>query len=192
MELLFIRHGQGEHTLDIPDSFQIKNPSLTSKGVNQAKLLRNKFLLTEDDVILISPLKRTIETALIWSENVECRKIVTPKVGPRIFPTRPDGKTLPCDEIIDFATLKSEYPDLELDSDATANLWRGGINTLPEHEFDSVARDLSEELRSLKRKRVFIVSHDGTITAYRQFITGGRLSRKDFLDETGSYRLVLD
>ncbi|MCG3088544.1 histidine phosphatase family protein [Sporosarcina cyprini] len=191
MEFLFIRHGQGEHTLDIPNSFQITNPSLTPNGRNQAKLLRNKFFLTEDDIILISPIKRTIETALIWSEKVECRKIVTPKVGPRIFPTRTAGKTLPCDEIIDFATLKLEYPNLELDTNATSNLWRWGINTLPEHEFDNIARDLIEEIRSLKRKRIFIVSHDGTITAYRQFITGGRLSRSDFLDETGSFRLDL-
>ncbi|WP_339195881.1 hypothetical protein MKY27_14020 [Solibacillus sp. FSL R5-0449] len=44
MELVFIRHGEGEHTLDIPNSLHIENPSLTAKGIEQAKLLKIKFI----------------------------------------------------------------------------------------------------------------------------------------------------
>jgi broad specificity phosphatase PhoE len=72
MELVFIRHGQGEHTLDIPSSLQIEDPLLTNKGVEQAKLLRNQIPLTNKDIIIISPIRRMLETAFIWSENIDC------------------------------------------------------------------------------------------------------------------------
>ncbi|GAB2550769.1 hypothetical protein [Gracilibacillus alcaliphilus] len=39
MKFHFIRHEQGEHTLDTPDSLQIADPRLTPKGMEQAALL---------------------------------------------------------------------------------------------------------------------------------------------------------
>ena len=41
MEIIFIRHGQGEHTVDLPGSLQIQDLSLTQKGVNQAETLQS-------------------------------------------------------------------------------------------------------------------------------------------------------
>ncbi|REB07345.1 histidine phosphatase family protein [Sporosarcina sp. BI001-red] len=189
MELIFIRHGQGEHTLDMPNSLYLKSPSLTIKGINQAKLLNEKFTLTDKDIIFISPIKRTIETALIWTKNIDCRKIVSPFVSPRIFPTRKDGKTLPCDEIIDLEIIKRDYPELELDTYASSNLWSSGINTMCDSEYNKIAREFIASLKLLKRNKIYVVSHDGTITAYRQFISGYSLSRKDFLDETGWFEI---
>ena len=75
MELVFIRHGQGEHTMDVPRSLQLKDPSLTPKGVKQAELLRNKFPLTNNDIVFISPIRRTLQTAFIWSESIDCKSI---------------------------------------------------------------------------------------------------------------------
>ena len=43
MELVFIRHGEGEHTLDIPSSLHLEDPALTATGKEQAKLLRNQL-----------------------------------------------------------------------------------------------------------------------------------------------------
>lgn len=40
MGLIFIRHGEGEDTLNIPNSLQISDPILTDEGINQVKLLR--------------------------------------------------------------------------------------------------------------------------------------------------------
>ncbi|MGG0645042.1 histidine phosphatase family protein [Sporosarcina gallistercoris] len=189
MELIFIRHGQGEHTLDIPNSLYLKSPSLTIQGINQAKLLSEKFTLTDEDIIFISPIRRTIETALVWTKNIDCRKIVSPFVSPRIFPTRKNGTTLPCDEIINLETIKRDYPELELDTNASSNLWRSGINTMSDSEYNKIAREFIASLKLLKRNKIYVVSHDGTITAYRQFISGYRLSRNDFLDETGWFEI---
>ncbi|MCL1698357.1 histidine phosphatase family protein [Lysinibacillus sp. BPa_S21] len=192
MELIFIRHGQGEHTLAIPNSLHVKNPSLTAKGIRQAKLLRGKFTLTEEDIIFISPLRRTLETALIWSLDVDCRKIVSPLVSPRIFPFHPNGKTLPCDIVINLQTIKKEYPNLEMDMNVPADLWSGGINTMPEIDFNIIVQEFIANLKSLNKDKIYIVSHDGTITAYRQFISGRSLSRKDFPDETGWFQINVD
>lgn len=192
MELIFIRHGQGEHTLAIPNSLHVKNPSLTAKGIRQAKLLRKKFTLTEEDIIFISPLRRTLETALIWSLDVDCRKIVSPLVSPRIFPFHPNGKTLPCDIVINLQTIKKEYPNLEIDMNVSPDLWSGGINTMPEIDFNIIVQEFIANLKSLNKDKIYIVSHDGTITAYRQFISRRSLSRKDFPDETGWFQINVD
>jgi bisphosphoglycerate-dependent phosphoglycerate mutase len=141
MKLVFIRHGQGEHTLDIPRSLQIKDPSLTTRGVKQAKLLRNQFPLTNKDTIIISPIRRTLETAFIWSENIHCRKIVSPLVSPRMFPIRPESNTLPCDKIIDLEIIKSDFPTVEIDMTFPQEIWSDGINTLPESKFIKLAEE---------------------------------------------------
>jgi len=184
MELIFVRHGQGEHTLDIPSSLQITDPSLTIKGVNQAKLLRNQIPLSDKDIIIISPIRRTLETAFIWSENIDCRKIVSPIVSPRMFPILPDRSTLPCDEIMDLEIIKNDFPTFEIDMKVPLHIWSNGINVLPESEFIKIAGNFISDCKQLQKEKIYIVSHDGTITSYRQMISGQSLTRKDFPQET--------
>ena len=184
MELIFVRHGQGEHTLDIPSSLQITDPSLTIKGVNQAKLLRNQIPLTNKDIIIISPIRRTLETAFIWSENIDCRKIVSPIVSPRMFPILPDRSTLPCDKIINLEIIKNDFPTFEFDMKVPLHIWSNGINVLPESEFIKVAENFISDCKQLQKEKIYIVSHDGTITSYCQMISGQSLTRKDFPQET--------
>ena len=186
MELIFIRHGQGEHTLFLPKSLNHPDPSLTQNGIEQAKMLRNQFPLSEDDVLLISPIRRTLQTALIWSEGVRCQRIVTPLVSPRIFPQKKEwSSTLPCDVILTKDKILNEFTDFHLVEDLSLELWKKGINTLPEKEFNSIAEMFLMRCRKLGKEKIYIVSHDGTITSYRQYITGNKLSREDFPKETG-------
>ncbi|KOP70344.1 phosphoglycerate mutase [Lysinibacillus sp. FJAT-14745] len=189
MELIFIRHGQGEHTMDLPSSLQVKDPSLTAKGVKQVKLLRNEFPLTNNDVIFISPTRRTLQTAFILSENIDCLKIVSPFVSPRVFPIFLNKKTLPCDEIMDFERIKREYPAFEVDLNVPNELWNSGINIIPENNFIKLAEEFIANCKLLQKEKIFIVSHDGTITSYRQWLSGQTLSRKDFPYETGWFRV---
>jgi len=135
MELVFIRHGQGEHTLDLPSSLLVKNPSLTAEGIKQVKLLRNEFPLTNNDVIFVSPTRRTLQTAFILSENIDCRKIISPLVSPRVFPILPEKKTLPCDEIMELEIIKRDYPTFEVDMNVPIELWTSGINIMTESKF---------------------------------------------------------
>ena len=85
MELIFIRHGEGEHTLNLPASLHKRNPSLTINGMDQAKKLKDRFPLSTQDIVFISPLVRTMQTAILWADGLDCRKIVTPYVSPRMF-----------------------------------------------------------------------------------------------------------
>lgn len=190
MELVFIRHGEGKHTLNIPSSLYLEDPALTAKGMEQAKLLRNKLPLNNNDIIFISPIRRTLETAYIWCENIDCRKIVSPFVSPRIFPIRSNCSTLPCDKIIDLEAILDFYPTFEIDCKAPRNTWTDGINTLPENQFTKLAKEFVVNCKQLQKEKIYIVSHDGTITSYRQIISGQGLTRKDFLQETDWFQIT--
>ncbi|WP_312092383.1 histidine phosphatase family protein [Niallia sp.] len=189
MELIFIRHGEGEHTLNLPTSLQKRNPSLTKKGMGQAKKLKDSFPLSTQDIVFISPLVRTMQTAMLWTDGVDCRKIVTPYVSPRMFPLLANKHTLPCDVMMEKENILHTFPSFELDSNPPGSLWNIGFNTATEGEFIRHAEEFLVNCIRLKKKKIYIVSHDGTITSYRQLITGRQLSRDDFPKETGWFRI---
>lgn len=74
MKLVFVRHGEGEHTKDLPASLQMLNPSLTDEGRNQAGFIQFNVPLQKTDILIASPTLRTLQTAAIWSEKVACQK----------------------------------------------------------------------------------------------------------------------
>lgn len=191
MELIFIRHGQSEHTLSIPESLHLRHPSLTRKGRSQAELLRSRLPLSSADVLLVSPTLRTLQTALIWSGNVKCVRMVHPFVAPRIFPARLFSTTLACDELLDLVRIQNEFPSFVTALDISSPSWTTGINILAEVEFNLLAEEFISFCRSFNRERIYIVTHDGTITSYRQKNTGRQLTRDDFLQETEWYRLIV-
>lgn len=96
---------------------------------------------------------------------------------------------MPCDTIIDLETIKKDYPNFEIDMNVPPDLWSDGINTMPDCEFNKIAVKFIANLKLLKKDKIYIVSHDGTITAYRQLISGQSLSRRDFLNETGWFQI---
>ncbi|MGD6903382.1 histidine phosphatase family protein [Bacillus infantis] len=189
MELIFIRHGEGEHTLNIPKSLHISAPALTDEGINQAKLLRTQLPLSKDDILVISPLRRTLQTAHYWTEGIMCRKLVNPLVSPRIFPQFPEARTLPCDELLDRQKISDEFPNIQIEEDLHEELWAKGINLLPQPEFNHLAKEFLDWCRQQESQNLYIISHDGTITSYRQFITGDKLTREDFPKETGWFNI---
>lgn len=185
MNLTFIRHGQGIHTLNPPDSLSIKNPSLTQKGIEQAKLLRRQFPLSENDFIIVSPTRRTLQTAFVWSNDTQCRKIIDPRVSPRLFPQRTEGLTLPCDEIMEIEDIRNEFPIFALNEHLSTELWTNGINTMPDREFKVFGERFLGWCKQQSKGKVYIVSHDGTITSYRQLISSRLFTRDDFLEDGG-------
>jgi len=176
VELIFIRHGQGEHTVNLPESLGMINPSLTTVGRIQAIGLRTALPLTSDDALIVSPTLRTLQTASIWSGSIDCCKVVHPLVAPRIFPARVAATTLPCDELRSLEKLRDEFPSFDPASNLPSSLWSTGINVISD----------------LQRERIYIVTHDGTITSYRQKISDQPLTRDDFLEETEWVQLVVE
>ncbi|WP_174616291.1 phosphoglycerate mutase family protein [Virgibacillus ihumii] len=185
MDLTFIRHGQGQHTLEPPNSLRIKDPSLTDEGIDQAKLLRKKIPLSDTDLVVISPIRRTLQTAFIWSEGIRCKKIVSPMVSPRMFPQKKESKTLPCDVIMDCSEIKNEFPDFIIEKNSTNDLWSRGINSTSEDEFKIIGKRFIQWCKLQSREKIYVVSHDGTITSYRQLLSNQTFTRKDFPKEAG-------
>ncbi|MFC4737298.1 histidine phosphatase family protein [Bacillus daqingensis] len=185
MKLSFIRHGEGAHTLRPPDSLQLEHPRLTKLGVQQAADLR--IVLSEaapPDVIVSSPTRRTLETASIVSPG-DVEHVVTPFIGPRVFPVPSLGRTLPCDRLLPKQHISEDFPQWLLMPETDPLLWRGSLNTMPEPTFYLHCEKLLTWCRSTQAEQVWLFSHDGTIAAYRQYITGERITRNDFLGETG-------
>lgn len=192
MELIFIRHRQGEHTGNLPESLRLIHPSLTSEGKIQAEKLRSSLPLTYEDVLIVSPTLRTLQTVSIWSEGKDCGIIVHPLVAPRIFLAQLPAKTLPCDELLDLERLQTEFPSFVPVTNLVSTLWTTGINILAEIEFNLLAEEFLDICWSLQRERIYIVTHDGTITSYRQKNSSEQVTRADFLQETEWFRLVIE
>ncbi len=191
MELIFIRHGEGEHTLNIPNSLQASDPVLTNEGINQAKLLRTQLPLLKEVILVISPLRRALQTAHYWSEGINCKKLVNPLVSPRIFPQVSDGRTLPCDELLDRQKISDEFPNVQIEEKLPEELWANGINNLPQQNFNQLAKQFLDWCSQQETQKIYVISHDGTITSYRQFITGNKLTRDDFPKETGWFNIQI-
>lgn len=193
MELYFIRHAQGEHTLNVPTSLEKVHPALTPLGRKQAEALRKQLSLTERDLLVVSPTIRTLETSAILTESSNTPIYVTPKVGPRKFPC--DGSWVPtllCDYILSARAVKRRFPQTFVLYDHFKGLSNEGLNEMDSDRYGEAVNSLLEWIRLQRRDRVFLVSHDGTITDYRQRLTGETLTRDDFLGEAGYIRLLVD
>ncbi|AJD90251.1 hypothetical protein JMA_09340 [Jeotgalibacillus malaysiensis] len=192
MELIFIRHGQGEHTLNLPESLYMNDPALTQEGESQAATLQTEIPLTEKDILVVSPVRRTLQTAFIWSQGIHCRKIVNPFISPRMFPQKMNGQTLPCDQLLNTNMISEDFPDFIIEGGLPDELWLSGINTLPEPEFNDLAQRFLAWCKKQDAERILIVTHDGTITSHRQIIRNELLTREDFLKDGHWVKETLD
>lgn len=187
MELLFIRHGHGEHLLEYPNRLHTLHPALTEYGEVQVKQLREQYTFSHDDLFVVSPTRRTIETAQILRENH--KMFISPLVGPRMFPQNPESPELNCDQILTEEEVSSIYKEVEI-LDLGLGCWEKGINRLERELFEMYAKQLLEWCR-VKQQRTIFISHDGTITNYRVLLGENGLTRNDFLGEAGVFKTNL-
>lgn len=78
-----------------------------------------------------------------------------------------------------------------IEKSSNNQLWKEGINTISENSFQQIVDEFLLWCYELSAERICIVSHDGTITAYRQYLQKVVLTRSDFLKETGIYEMAL-
>ncbi|WP_054028661.1 phosphoglycerate mutase family protein [Bacillus sp. FJAT-28004] len=187
MEFIFIRHGHGEHLNDYPNRLNTLHPSLTEYGKFQVMQIRDEIKINPDDLVLVSPTKRTIETATIMKNGMDF--IISPFVGPRMFPQNPELPFLACDHILSIAEITNLYGHTDI-LDFNFDCWKEGINRIEQNVFEGYAKQLLDWIGENYQK-IFIISHDGTITNYRILLGEKGLTRKDFLGEAGVYRMTL-
>ncbi|KAJ5279995.1 phosphoglycerate mutase family protein-like protein [Penicillium angulare] len=107
--LYIIRHAQGEHN----DSHHIRDALLTDTGKFQCQELQEKFPFLQDvEVILASPLRRTIQTAA-YTFAPELEKRQLPMI---LVPNAQEISSLACDVGHDAKITKSEAPNLIKDA----------------------------------------------------------------------------
>ncbi|WP_433751994.1 phosphoglycerate mutase family protein [Paenibacillus amylolyticus] len=186
MDITFIRHGHGEHLMDYPNQLNCLHPGLTELGKIQVIALRKQLVFAPEDVILVSPTKRTIETAqlLIPNKNLV---FFSPLVGPRMFPQNPEFVPFVCDQIYSKEELSHKYPGIRM-VELGLDCWEESINQMGAYRFKILAEQLLEWCRK-QRGNTFVITHDGTITNYRMLLGEEGLTKSDFLGEAGQYTM---
>ena len=183
MEILFIRHGHGEHLLEYPNRLNTLHLDLTEYGKHQILQLRDQLTLRPDDVILASPTKRTMRSAEVLLGHTNF--YVSPLIGPRMFPQHPDFPFLLCDRIYTREEILEKKQDAAI-LDFGLDLWGEGINRIELEQFESLGKRFLDWCCA-RGKRAVLISHDGTITSYRVLLGEKGLTRDHFLGEAGTY-----
>lgn len=170
MELFFVKHGEAEHLASRPARFELRDPGLTQGGLQHAEELRKQYPLTQEDALVAGPTLRTLQTARIWSQGVDCARFIHPLAGPRQHPFRYDFHTLPCDLSLEQGRLSEEFGDFLPAAELPAYLWLQGIHTLPGLLFEQQAARFLAWCRHLGKARVWVVTHARTTAAYRELL----------------------
>ena len=91
---LFVRHGESEYSVDLRLNGEVgANVGLTPRGVEEARRLRGQLAGEPIDVCLVSPFRRTAQTADLALEGRDVPRVVVPELGdPRYGPY--EGATL--------------------------------------------------------------------------------------------------
>ncbi|WP_124113599.1 phosphoglycerate mutase family protein [Paenibacillus xylanexedens] len=186
MDITFIRHGHGEHLMDYPNQLNCQHPGLTELGKSQVIALRKQVFFSPEDVILVSPTKRTIETAQLLIPNKNLA-FFSPLVGPRMFPQNSEFVPFLCDQIYSKEELSHQYGDIRL-VELGMDCWEESINQMDADRFQILAEKLLEWCRQQSRN-TFIISHDGTISNYRMLLGEQGITKSDFLGEAGQYTI---
>ncbi|KAK2735014.1 hypothetical protein FQN57_001390 [Myotisia sp. PD_48] len=157
-----VRHAQGFHNLNIANHV-MQDPLLTPQGELQCTHLRANFPYHSDiELVVASPLRRTIYTALLTFEKpIKERglKIVA-------LPELQETSDVPCDVGSDLADLRKEVEekDLPVDlslipedwNDKTQDKWAANSPSITAR-----AREARRWLKERPEKEIAIVSHGG-------------------------------
>lgn len=80
-ELLLVRHAEAQHNASWSSHASTRDPELTERGVEQARLLGNHPRVARRDLLVVSPMRRAIETAVAaFGETPSChtRVVISP------------------------------------------------------------------------------------------------------------------
>lgn len=154
MKIFVTRHGQTSWNAlnKIQGQTDIE---LNDVGREQAKLAGEKIKNETIDLIIASPLKRTMETAKIINENFNVEIITDERIKERSYG---ENEGLTKDEI---RALKSVNPDIEDVWNYEKNVCVNGIEPI-QTLFSRVYDFLDEITDKYKDKRILVVTHGGT------------------------------
>lgn len=153
MKITFVRHGETNWNLEGRLQGQTDIPKLTEKGLKQIELAGKKLKENEYDVIICSPLERTIQTA----------KQIKPNSN-MIFDDRLKERS--------YGNLEGHYSsektyDINLLWDYNINYSDNNVETVK--DFFKRIYSFLDELIKKDYKSVLLVSHGGVSIALRTY-----------------------
>jgi broad specificity phosphatase PhoE len=174
--VFFIRHSQGEHNFH--ENYDLHNPSLTEHGKSQTIELNKKLIKLNTyfktissgfEVVLTSPLRRTLETGMIAFSNEldKIKKIIVPELNEFV--------SFQCDRGNLKNTMVNKFPDFEypLDYDEKCNkIWK------KQEQYEDLGKrcdELHDYLAARPEKIIACVSHRNLITYYLKHKRGYKL-----------------
>ncbi|KAJ5983302.1 hypothetical protein N7481_005401 [Penicillium waksmanii] len=146
-----VRHAQGVHNLSHANH-HLPDPELTSLGGEQARVLAASFSSSENiQLILSSPLRRTIQTALLAFPGMQ---VVA-------WPELQEASDLICDTGSDLLDIKSEFEKSLVDFSLVEPGWH-----IKQGKWAPIAKRLLERAQSARQwlsqrseKEIVVVSH---------------------------------
>ncbi|KAF2719226.1 phosphoglycerate mutase-like protein [Polychaeton citri CBS 116435] len=168
-----VRHAEGFHNLCV-ENHQLKDPKLTPAGEEQCHQLQETFPSPKDiDIIVASPLKRTLYTALIGFEPVLRKK------GIKIIalPDLQETSDLPCDCGSTVEELKREFANKPIDFSLLEPDWNSkqGRWSTDKAAITGRARQARCWLRDRSEKNIVVVTHGGFLHFLTEDWTGSDL-----------------
>ena len=166
-----IRHAQGYHNLTLANH-TLHDPLLTPLGISQCEALASSFPFTDRiDLIVASPLKRTIYTALhtfasLLAQNPHMRVVALPEIQ--------ETSDLPCDTGSDIEELRREFKGKPVDLSLVTEGWNSKKGPwAPEaDEINERGRQARVWLRERKGSNIAVVTHGGFLHYFTEDWTG--------------------
>lgn len=161
--LHLVRHAQGLHNLCDANT-KIHDPDLTPLGEKQCAELQKKFPHHHGvDLIVSSPIRRTLYTALLSFEN----DIKTKQLTIVALPELQETSALPCDTGSDPAQLANEFANNHVDFTHVEPGWnvKTGKWSPEKDAIKQRAQEAREWLAQRPEKEIVVVTHG----SYRSF-----------------------
>ncbi|OJJ64283.1 hypothetical protein ASPSYDRAFT_26293 [Aspergillus sydowii CBS 593.65] len=159
-----VRHAQGVHNL-CTENHVIPDPPLTDLGIEQCQKLRDSFPRHDQiDLVVASPLRRTMYTALqsfepVFKANPNMKLILLPDIQ--------ETSDVPCDTGSDPEVLRKEIEEkgLPVDASFVTDGWnvKTGRYAPTNAAVGGRARTARRWLKSRPEKEIAMVSHGGVL-----------------------------
>ncbi|XP_014558826.1 hypothetical protein COCVIDRAFT_50990, partial [Bipolaris victoriae FI3] len=177
-----VRHGEALHNTH--PAYPDRDPPLTKSGHYTTK---HKHLPAHPDLILISPLTRTIQTALNmfpFLSSSPSASLTTTRVPAHIWPDlRETPSSSPCNQCSPRSNLAATFPQFDFSSCPEEGWYAGESEEEVVARAERVRRRVGEAMQKEGYENVFLVTHKG----FKGYLVKGR---RFGLAEVRSYRVA--
>ncbi|GAA5901010.1 hypothetical protein JCM6882_006000 [Rhodosporidiobolus microsporus] len=173
--VFLLRHGEAQHNVappDPPPDHSQPDPELTSRGITQCSSIPSTYptffgsLNADNTVILVSPLKRTMQTLLLGFSSLLPSSTDQP-VPLEILPQLQECGAYACDlgGPLEETQARFPFPWLDWSHVESAPEWNQNKGEFQATEEKNIARArwVRRYLRELKCEKVVVVSHHGLL-----------------------------